>query len=211
MTAAKLEAILASAKKVCAEQADSLRVHLTAARFGIAARYPLCQAALALWPLEAEIPKLKKQVADFEGFLNGQPLKRAKELLDFFYEQENQKQANEAAALCEKTKEDLPKAQKAYQSSIKWLALHNNMHSYAAKLFKRELSEAKRAKDSKALRALQQVKKRWSNGVRLKDSELRELGILQLLRDKRFKQCRRIAERLPHTWKLWGAAAALVR
>ena len=175
------------------KDADSLRTRQAIARFGKAARHPLCLAALDLWALDAKSSKLKKDASSTEELLNSaeRQKKQARALLDQFYKEGKQKETIEAAAVLRKINENfLPKARKAYQAQVKLLAIFDEIRTYPAGQFKRELLAAKRAKNTSALRALPRVQKQWkalSNGERLKYSERRELGILQMLRDKKIK------------------------
>jgi hypothetical protein len=117
--------------------------------------------------------------------------KQARALLDQFYKEGKQKEVIGAAALLRKINENfLPKARRAYQAQVKLLAMRDEIRPYLTGQFGHELLAAESAKNRSALRALPRVQKRWkalSNGARLKYSELRELGILQMLRNKKIK------------------------
>jgi hypothetical protein len=181
----------AKAKGDCVK-GHSLRTQQAVARFGNAARHSLCLVALDLWALEAERSKLTKDALAMKEFLNStdQQKKQARALLDYFYKKGKQKETIEAAALVRKLKEHVPKVQKAYQAQVKLLAMFEKFFIYLSGRFGRELLAAERAKNTSALRALPRVQKRWkalSNGARLKYGELRELGILQMLRDKKIR------------------------
>ena len=174
------------------KDADSLRTRQAIARFGKAARHPLCLAALDLWAFDAKSSRLKEDASSTEELLNSaeRQKKQARALLDQFYKEGKQKEAIEADSLYHKINEHLRKARGAYQAQVKLLAMHDEIRTYPAERFERERLAAERAKNKSALRALPRVEKRWkalSNRARLKYSERRELGILQMLRNKKIK------------------------
>ena len=201
MTAERAATILASAKKICASpapslratRADSLRAHQLAARFGLAARHPLCQAALDLWFLDAKLSKAREDAASCKKMLNTveQEKKQAKAELDQFYEEEGkQKEVIEADAYWHKMNDFVPRIRKALQAANESIPFHEEMRFYAGLQFGKEFLAIERTKMKGALRALSRVQKRWkafSSGKQLKYGELRELGILQLLQDKKIK------------------------
>jgi hypothetical protein len=159
------------------------------ARFGKAARHPLCLAALELWALDEKASKLKKDASSTKEVLNsaGRQRKQVRELFDQFYKERKEKEAIEADVLYHKINEHLLKARKAHEAQVKLLAIYDKLDPHLAGQFERELRDAKHAKDASALKALPRVQKRWealSNGERLKYSEARELEILQMLRGK---------------------------
>ena len=123
------------------KDADSLRTRQAIARFGKAARHPLCLAALDLWALDAKSSKLKKDASSTEELLNSaeRQKKQARALLDQFYKEGKQKETIEAAAVLRKINENfLPKARKAYQAQVKLLAIFDEIRTYPAGQFKRE-------------------------------------------------------------------------
>ena len=200
MTAERAATILASAKAMGASpapslraiRADSLRAHQLAARFGLAARHPLCQAALGLWDLDAQRAKAMENARRAKMLLEkAQQLKKqSRASLDHFYEKGKQKEVIIEDDFWHKVNEVSLKAQKAYQGANKCIAFHEEMRIYAAWQFGQELLAIERTKMKSVLRALSRVQKRWkalSNGKRLKYGELRELGILQQLQDKKIK------------------------
>ena len=173
-------------------KAVSLRARQAMAKFGKAARHPLCLAALDLWACDVELSKLKKNALSTKQLLNDveRQKKQSRALLDQFYKEGKEKEVIEAAALVRNINELLPKAQNAHQLQIKLLAIYGEVRRHYDAQFKRESLAADRFKDTSAFKALPRVQRRWgalSNGARLKYSELREFGILQLLRDKKIR------------------------
>jgi hypothetical protein len=175
-------------------KADSLRTQQAVARFGKSARHPLCLAALALWRVEDETSKYAEYAKCLgEDLLS---MKRQKEqaraLYERLYKEGKQKEAIRAAELLCKIGELRPELEKCYRANVKLFTIWYE-HFYPAVLvrFEREYEAISRAKDTKATRALkralQRVKKRWDGGARLKDGDVRELGLLQMHRDKVIK------------------------
>ena len=173
-------------------RAYSLRTAQAIARFGKAARHPVCQAALQLWQFDAELLKWVKDICSLSEVLSSakKQMKQARALLDQFYEEGKQKEAIQAAALVRKIDDLLKKTQAAYRARkelfIKWL---RKIRPLVGARFAREYDDAVRAKDAEALRALQRVSKRWSSnptaeGVPLSDGDQRTLGIVKLLHNK---------------------------
>jgi hypothetical protein len=176
-------------------KANTLRTQLAIARFGKAARYPVCQAGLRLWQLDAELLKLAKDSCSLSEVLSSarKQKKQAQDLLDLFYKERREKDAIDAAALVQKINEHLKKTEGAYQATVKGFTLWlERLRPLAATQFSREYGTVVRAKDTKALRALERVHKKWSvnpnaDGVRLKDGARRELEILKMLHGKVIK------------------------
>jgi hypothetical protein len=173
-------------------KANSLRTAKAVARFGKAARHPVCQAALQLWQFDAELLKWAKDICSLSEVLSSakKQKKQARALLDQFYEEGKQREAIDAAALVRNFDDLLKKTQAAYRARkelfIKWL---RKIRPLVGARFAREYENAVRSKDTEALRALQRVSKRWSanptaEGVPLSDGDQRTLGILKLLHNK---------------------------
>jgi len=90
----------------------------------------------------------------------------------------------------QKIKENLPALREAHQAQANLLSWRREVRTHFAQQFEHEQLVAEIKKNTSALRALPRVHKRWkafSNSARLKHGELRELGILQLLRDKKIR------------------------
>jgi hypothetical protein len=173
----------------------SLRTAQAFARYGKAARYPVCQAGLQLWQLDAELLKLAKDSCSLSEVLSSAKKlkKQAQALLDQFYKERREKDVIDAAALVQKINEHLKKTERAYQATVKGFTLWlERPRPLAAAQFAREYDAIVRAKDTKAKRALERVHKKWSanpnaDGVRLKDGARRELEILKMLHDQAIK------------------------
>jgi hypothetical protein len=171
---------------------SSLRAEQAVAKFGKAARHPLCLAGLDLWALEAKRSKLMKDAQPMKEFLDraDQNKKRARELYEHFYKEGKEKDVIAARALMLRFKELLPKVKKVYDAQANLLATYDQWIIDCREKFERELDTAEQEKNTTALRALPRVQKKWkalSNGARLKCGEQRQLGILQLVRDKKIR------------------------
>jgi len=171
-------------------KADSLRTQQAIARFGSAARHPLCLAALDLWQWDAEMSVPMKDLVLREELVNSaKQLKEAAQAeIAQFRKERKRKEANEASALLRKIDKHLLDAQKCYEASVKLRSMHQELRRWPVAVFEREYDAALRAGDPKARRALQRVRKRWStNEARLKDGNYRTLEMLNMLRDKVIK------------------------
>jgi len=171
-------------------RANSFRTQQAIAQFGKSARYPVCQAWLGIRVLDAEL----KGAVQFEETINSakELKKQDRALLDLFYKEGKQREAIRAAALVCKIDKFLRKLEApAYrQVAANVRSTYQELRRVHVARFEREREAVDRAKDVKARRALQRVKKRWSanaNGARLKDGDRRTLEILKLLRDKCIK------------------------
>ena len=171
----------------------SYRTQQAIAQFGKSARHPLCLAALRLWQVKDETHKYAKDAESLgELLVKARRLKeQARASYERLYKEGKQKGAIQAAALLREIEEHLPKLQTGYQACVKLFTIWcEQFYPLAIARFERECNAVDRAKDVKALKALQRVKKRWddnANGMRLKDGDSRTLEILKLLRDKTFK------------------------
>lgn len=168
-------------------KADSLRTQQAVARFGKSARHPLCLAALALWRVDAELSVRTKDIVAREELVNSakQLKEDAQALIKRLQKEQKEKEANQASPLLRKIDEHLLKAQKCYQATVGLPSMCEELRRVPLALFEREYDAVVRAGDSKARRALQRVRKRWSaNEARLKDGNYRSLEMLNMLRDK---------------------------
>jgi hypothetical protein len=176
-------------------KAYSLRTAQAVARYGKAAQHPVCQAGLQLWRVDAELLKLAKGICSLSEVLSSarKQKKQAQALLDCLYEQGKQKEVIEAADLVRKINDLLKKTQTNYETMVKGFKLClDKIRPRVLAQFGCEYDAVVRAKDTKALRALKRVHKKWSvnpnaDGVRLKDGARRELEILKMLQDKAFR------------------------
>jgi hypothetical protein len=134
-------------------KADSLRTQQAIARFGKAARHPLCLAALDLWRMEAELDKLAKDIVSLEGVLKQK--EQAQALLDQCRNGQKEKEAKEASVLLREIDKLLPRAKTCYRATAElWLKLYE-LRKIAVARFERERENTKR--DARANRALQKV------------------------------------------------------
>ena len=151
-------------------KAHSLRTQQAIARYGKAARHPLCLAALELWRLDAELSKWSKNLVSIEEVLNSAKQMRKKAC---------------TPALLRKIDNHLLKSQTRYQAAVKLRSFNQEGRRWAVELFERERDCVIRTGDAKARRALQRVRKRWNEkGTFLGDSDRRTLEILKMLREE---------------------------
>jgi hypothetical protein len=196
MTADKLATILAAAKAsgvsptaavVEDSKAISARTQLSIARFGKAARHPLCRAALNFWRQDAEFRQLKNNAASFEaGVLNSvkEEKKQTVALYRQFCKEGKDKEAAQAAGFVQKFNKLLMEAQACYDAMVRQCESLKDFRAYAAMYFDIEKQRAKGG--ARAQRALRRLQKRWNDGkVSLKDGDLREIGILEMLHARR--------------------------
>jgi hypothetical protein len=175
-------------------KANTLRTQQAIARFGKAARYPVCLAALELSRMDAELSELSKGVASREELLNRvkQQKREAGALYRQFCKEEKEKEACQASVLFSEIGKNLLEVQECYQAAVKLRSIYQEWHGMAAARFKSECDAVVRAKDTKASRALDRVQKRWSvnpnaNGVRMKVDDQRAFEILKMLHDQAIK------------------------
>src|SRR4029453_2014386 len=177
-------------------KANSLRTAKAVAVYGKVAGHPLCLVALELWRLDAELNELAKDIVFFEGVLKQK--EQAQALIEQFRRERKEKETTEASVLLREIDKLLPRAKTRYRAAAElWLKLYE-LREIAVARFERERENAKG--DTKANKALQQVRKRWeaiANGASLKDGQRRKLGTLKILQDKVIKA----------TWAKDGAAA----
>ena len=173
--------------------ANTLNTQRFIARYGKAARYPVCQAAIRLWGLDADLEEGMKKAVQIDEDVNS--AKRQKKQVLALYEQlykegGRQKEVIQAEALLQKINEHLPKLQMGYGAQVAYcLMLCRELRPVGVALFEREKNYVVRTKDTKALRALKLVKQRWGanpsgKGARLRAGDQRELEILKMLRDR---------------------------
>jgi hypothetical protein len=183
-------------------KASSLRTQQATARFGKSARHPICQAALALWHLLETIHEYAKEAVSLGELLvseKGQK-EETRALYEQAYKEGKQKETIEAAALLRKIDSLFKKINSAFEASVNLFEIFSEvLLPVALAQFERECDAAARAGDIKSLRALQTVKKRWranpsGKGARLRDGDLRALGLLQMHRDKVIKAAWATAE-----------------
>jgi hypothetical protein len=174
-------------------KANSLRTQQAIARFGISARYPVCQAALELWRVKDETRKYAKDAESLGELLikAKQQKRRVRALYERLHKGGKQKEVIEAAAFLREIEEGLLKLQTCYQANVKLFAIwYEQIYPLALARFEREGDAVVRTKDTKAFSALERVKKRWdavAKGASLKDGDNRKFEILKMLRDKGIK------------------------
>jgi hypothetical protein len=170
--------------------ASSLRAEQADARYGKAARHPLCLVALDLLRLDDELFKCTEEIELSEGRVKRtkQMKKNAQALIKQFREERNDKKANQVSALLRKVDRLLAIVHKRYQLAVQIRSKWQEMRPVPLALFKREYERVIRTRDAKACRALQRLRKRWfANEAHLKAGDLRKLETLNLLRDKVIK------------------------
>ena len=166
--------------------ASSLRTHQAVARYGKAARHPLCVAALDLLRLEEEVFKWTEKIELTEELVNS--VKQMKDDVQEGIEQfrgTKREKGKPRSALLRKIDKHLLKAQTHYQWAVEIRSFYQEMRSVALGLFKREYDRVIRTRDAKARRALQRLRKRWlANEAGLNAGNLRQVEMLKMLRDK---------------------------
>jgi hypothetical protein len=176
-------------------RANSLRTQQAIARFGKGARHPVCLAWLELAQMEAELSAQRKDVE-----LSRETISEAKqnkqEVIKLYHKAQNEKVAYQASMLLGKINEHLSKAENWNRAAVKLRSIFQELHQVAAERFDREWDAATRAKDTKALRALQRVRKRWNDKAFLVSDRI-TLEIVKMHRDKKIKAA----------WALDGALA----
>jgi hypothetical protein len=173
-------------------KANTLNTQRFIARYGKAARHPVCQAWLSLRGLAADIEEgMKKAVQIDEDVNSAKHLKEeAEALVGQFRKEQKEKEANLWAAHLRKINEHLPKLQTGYGAQVAYcLMLCRELRPVAVALFERENDAVVRAGNAQAFRALKLVKQRWrtnpmGKGARLRAGDQRELEILKMHRDK---------------------------
>jgi hypothetical protein len=119
--------------------------------------------------------------------------KQAIALYEQFYREDKQKELIQAGALVQEIGDNLKKTQESYQANVELAdMLLNKFRPRVATGFYCEHDAVVRAKDTKALIALDRVHKRWSGnpnakGVRMKVDDQRTLEILKMLHDQVIK------------------------
>jgi hypothetical protein len=157
-------------------KANSLRTAKAVARFGKAARHPVCQAGLQLWQLETEISKLTDNAALFAVEVLNSAEQQKKQVIKLYRETRNTKVAADASLLLGKIKALLSKGRACYDAMVKYAAFLLQLKRYASLRFEREYKAA----DAPARKALREVKKRWKeNPDGLSSLEHKILKILQ--------------------------------
>src|SRR5207249_8513273 len=118
-------------------KADSLRTQQAIARFGKAARHPLCLAALDLWQWDAEMSVPMKDLVLREELVNSaKQLKEAAQAeIAQFRKERKRKEANEASALLRKIDKHLLDAQKCYEASVKLRKMHQELRRWPVAVF----------------------------------------------------------------------------
>jgi hypothetical protein len=165
-------------------KANSLRTQQAIARYGKSARHPLCLAALDLWRLDDEVSVWTKGVVLREDLVNSakQLKERVQAEIAQFRREKKEKEINEASALLSKIDEHLLKTQKCYEAAVGVRAFYQKGHQWAVARFERERDAARRTRNVKALRALQRVRKRWSDRKAFPgDTDRRTLEMLKIL------------------------------
>jgi hypothetical protein len=168
---------------VKAAKANSLRTQQDIARYGKAARHPLCQAALDLWRLDAEVSKWTKEIVLSEELVKRtkQMKENAQALIKQFHKERNEKEANKVSALLRKIDELLLKARTRCHLVVQARSIYQELRLWPAALFARKYDAALYTER----RALQRVRKRWiANEAHLKDGNARKLEMLNMLREK---------------------------
>ena len=151
--------------------ATTLRTQQAVARYGKAARHPLCLAALDLLRLDEELFKWMEEIE-----LSEELVKRT---------ERNEKEANQISALLRKSRNHSLKARQRYQAAVRVRSIWQEMRPVPLARFKREYERVVRAGDAKGRRALQRLRKRWmADEAALKAGGHRKLETLNMLRKR---------------------------
>jgi hypothetical protein len=177
------------------KSSHSFRTQQFIAHYGKSARHPVCQAWFSLQRFNADLEEGMKKAVQIDEDVNS--AKRQKEevrwMYEQFYKEGKQKEVIQVEALFHKVNDLLLKLQKCYYAQAAYcLALCREARPVAAALFEREKDAVVRTKDTKALRALKLVKRRWppnlsGKGARPRAGDQRELEILNMLHGKVIK------------------------
>ena len=168
-------------------KANTVSAQRVIARYGKAARYPVCQAVLNILGMDdGEFSALTKDVVRSEELVNSvkQKKEEAQAAIKQLNKQQKEKEANVWAEFLHKIDELLPKAQSWYQVTVEALSGYRQIRRMAAAQFRREYDAVILTRNVKALRALQRVIKRWNKKTLPGDTDRRTLEILKMLRDK---------------------------
>ena len=201
MNEAKLKAILEAAKAINSAEkspkAPSLRVKKLIVRYGKDAQYPVCQAALEVWRLEAELATVANNGVKAAEFLISieREKKQEREFYELLYKKRMEKEVIQSAAHLKRMTELIKETQKSYQATKKLFELTREMNAWAVTHFKRERDlvilgdKIGDSKSVKALRALRRLRRSWKADANrsLKAGERRTLGLLEKLHDKVIK------------------------
>jgi hypothetical protein len=138
--------------------------------------------------MDDDLPGLMKQNAEVVELVceARQQKKQAEALVEQFRKEGKGSEAKEASALLGNIDKHLLKTQQCSQAITKGISIHLKLHGMAVGRFGWEYNAA----GADALKALPRVRQRWeavNNGERPKEGDARELGSLQLLRDKKIK------------------------
>jgi uncharacterized protein YeaO (DUF488 family) len=145
------------------KSATTLRTQQAVARYGKAARHPLCLAALDLLRLDEELLKWTEEIELSEELVNSvkQMKDDVQERIEQFRKERNEKDANQGSALLRKIDRLLLKAHKRYQLVVQVRSRWQEMRPVPLALFGCEYERVIRTGDAKACRALQRLRKRW--------------------------------------------------
>jgi len=164
-------------------KANSFHTQLAIAQFGKSARHPLCLAALSLWRLDEEVSRWSNEVVRAEELVNS-----ARQLSDWAQQlrkERKKKEASQASALLRKIDELSAKVQTYYEAQVGIRSFDQEVRGLTLAQFQHERNAVARTGDVKALRALQRVRKRWSDkGAFLGDTDRRTLEMLKMLKRK---------------------------
>ena len=124
---------------------NSLGTQQAIARFGKSARFPVCQAALGLWRMDAELSEQTKKVVQAGELVNSvkQQRKEAIWLIDQLYKEQKQKEVPQASAILRKVDKLLPGVQECFQATAKLWLQYDEWRELAAARFERERVAAK--------------------------------------------------------------------
>src|SRR5262249_50983024 len=134
------------------KNAESLRTREYVARFGKAARHPVCQMAICLWGWNAKLSAQGAKVVEARKLLNDlkQSRKRAAALIDHYHKAQKGKETAELAAIMQEIDNELlPKAETNFEAQKKLWISTAKLQIEVEALFKREFAAA----DTNARRA----------------------------------------------------------
>jgi hypothetical protein len=178
---------------------DTWRTRQAVARYGPAARYALCRAALSLWQTNVECLRFITRIRASEDITKDAKANKAKAqgLVARLRKTRKSNEAEQVVAILHELDPSLRREERwLKQAKTKGFPVLLEFGAAAEKRFAFESVAALRHGDFDAFNALERVWKRWTSGQ--SHSNKRTLGLLELLQDR----AKKVA------WQKGGAAAA---
>lgn len=175
------------AKRVAEQSADTLRQRHAVARYGQAARHPLCQAALRLWSWDVQWLNAIKASLITERVLKDceNNIRKTKALIAQLRQERKPGGAKSACEVLQKFNQLRSEALAVRQKREDITALRA-LRFMAEDAFAKESLAAARGRDFAAFKALKPLWERW--GQPNYQHDYRTLGLLELFRDEAVKQ-----------------------